>query len=247
MKNKYTEIPILLLHGWNLAVDNTHRYKSLTEEFEKRGFKVFLPDLPGFYGNKIQNSLTLDNYVSFVKKYISFTIKSKKIILIGHSFGGRIGLKLAIDNPEKLYTIVFTGTPAYNTTPKIKIILFGILAKIGMLFFSIYPFSIISPLARKVIHKAAGAKDYYMATGFMGTTFKNIIQEELSYFLPKIITKTLIIWGKDDKIVPLIVGIKMNKMIHNSTLEIIPKARHGVLYTHPIEFVDLVEKFLAKL
>ena len=81
----------------------------------------------------------------------------------------------------------------------------------------------------------------------MQETFKNIVRENLEPSLSKINVPTLLLWGREDKIIPLWVAEKMNKLIKNSSLSIINDARHGAPWTHPKEFVNEVEKFLEKV
>ena len=87
------KLPILILHGWNLSAE---KFRPLQRELEKQRYKVYGMDLPGF-GKAVmpKKPLFLSDYVTFVASYL----KSKKIdraVIIGHSFGGRVAIKLEI-------------------------------------------------------------------------------------------------------------------------------------------------------
>lgn len=240
MKN----IPILILHGWNLTAD---KYKPLKQELESKGYKVYSTDLPGFRNTTVLDKpYTIDDYGQFVLDYLEKE-KIKQVIILGHSFGGRIGIYLSINFPNTIKGLILSGTPGLgeDTTIKEKIYLF--LAKIGKIIFSIPVISICGNLARKFLYKLVGSYDYYNTRGTLRETFKNIIAYRLESLLNKINTPTILIWGQDDKIVTVKVAYGMNKLIKNSKLVIIPQARHGVPWTHPKEFADEMEKFLAKL
>lgn len=238
------KIPILILHGWNLT---SNRLLPLKTELEIRGYNVYCPDLPGFeYSTVHLKPLYLSDYIDFIKNY---TKKNNlgDFILIGHSFGGRIGIKYASQNPENLKILILTGVPGINPVPTPKIIFFLILAKIGRLIFSFPMFSNVRDIFRKLLYKLANASDYYNTNDFMLETFKNTINESLEEYMSQISMPTLLLWGRDDGIVPLDVAEKMNKIIKNSELAVIKEARHGVPWTHPNEFADMIEKFLKKL
>lgn len=240
MKN----IPILILHGWNLSAE---RFLPLSKELEKRGYKVLCPDLPGFGKSEVpRKPLYLSDYVKFVENYIEKN-KLKEVILIGHSFGGRISIKLAALNPIYLRTLILTGAPGLIPVPKVKIRFFLILAKLGKLIFSLPVLISARGLFRRFLYKIANASDYYNTNDNMLEAFQNIVNESLTPYLSQINTPTLLIWGSEDEMVPVYIAEKMIKIIKNSKLVIIPQTRHGVLWTHPKEFANEVEKFLKEL
>lgn len=240
MKN----IPILILHGWNLS---EAKFKPLQNEFIKRGFEVLCPDLPGFGKNKPpEKSLVLADYGNFVKKFL---IKNKlnKIILIGHSFGGRISIKFVAENPKLFQSLILTGAPGITPVPKSKVIFFIFLAKVGRKLFSLPFFSLFQSKARQLLYSIAHATDFYNTNEKMRDTFKNIVKEDLVPYLSQINVPTLLLWGAEDKIIPVRIAEEMNKLIKNSKLVVVDNARHGVPWTHPKEFTDEVEKFLGEI
>ncbi len=238
------QIPILILHGWNLSAA---KFDPLVSELNIRGYKVYCPDLPGFGKSKIPDKPhTLSDYIQFV---INFLKKNKlnKIIIIGHSFGGRIGIKFASEYSQHIEHLILTGAPGINPVPKGKILLFLYLAKIGKIIMSLPILSNLTAVMRKILYKAAGASDFYHTNEKMRETFKNVIKEDLTSYMKKIKSKTLLLWGENDGIVPLSIARKMQDMIHNSRLEILPNTRHGAPWTNPELFANMVEKYINNL
>ena len=235
------DIPILILHGWNLSAT---KFLPLELEFKNRGYKTYCIDLPGF-GNadKPKNPLYLSDYVKFVTGFLNKQ-KINKIIIIGHSFGGRLGIKLTAENPKIVSTLILTGAPGLNPVPRGKILLFLYIARVGKLLFTLPIFSILRDNARKLLYRLARAGDFYNTDEKMRETFKNIVKEDLTLSMKKIISPTLLIWGEDDKIVPIRIAQKMTKIIKNSKLVVIKEARHGVPWTHSKEFIDEVDNYL---
>lgn len=239
MKN----IPILILHGWNLSAS---KFLSLTTEFKKRGYKIYCPDLPGFGKAKLsKKSWFLSDYTDYTKNLLAKN-KLNKIIFIGHSFGGRIGIKFAAQNPDLLQALILTGAPGINPVPTIKVQLFLVLAKLGKLVFSLPFLSPAKDLFRKFLYNTANSSDYYHTNDYMLETFRNTVKETLIPYMSQINTPTLLLWGSEDKIIPLSIAQRMQNIIKNSKLEIINNARHGVPWTHPKEFADEVENFLQR-
>lgn len=237
-------IPILILHGWNLSAE---KFIGLQEEFKKKDYKVFCLDLPGFGKEKPpQNPLYLSDYVKFISDFLRKR-KISKIILIGHSFGGRIGIKLAAERPELLHSLILTGAPGITPVPRSKVIFFIVLAKFGKKIFSAPIIRIFQKMARQLLYRLAHATDFYNTNEKMRDTFKNIVKENLEPYLPKIKSPTLLLWGAEDKIIPLSIAQRMQKLIKNSKLETINNARHGAPWTHAKEFADDAEKFLEKI
>ena len=62
--------------------------------------------------------------------------------------------------------------------------------------------------------------------------------------LPKMITKTLIIWGKDDFVTPPNVAEDFHSLLPNSDLVWIDKCGHAPMMEHPVHFNKLMEKWL---
>ncbi len=238
--NKY---PILILHGWNL---DCSKYTSLKNQLSKDGFKVYVPDLPGFGKTKIERTYNLADYEDFVISYIKAK-KLPKVNLIGHSFGGRISLRLSANHPDKINALILTGVPGLKPVSSILTISFLILAKLGRMIFRLPILSSGAQVARKYLYKAALSADYYQTSQELKKTFQNVVKEPLIDFMKIIKLPTLLIWGSDDRIVPLIVAKKMSKLISNAQLEVVPEARHGVIWTHYRIFAEKTNRFLSKI
>lgn len=225
---------IIILHGWKL---NSESYQNLQRIFNDKGYKVFVPDLPGFGKNsEIDRIYTLDNYADFVLNYI----KKNNIsfpILLGHSFGGRISLAVGAKHPSLIKSLVLTGVPGFIPASKLKVNFFYYLAKTGKVIFSIWPFSILANLARKCLYRGAGAFDYYNTSGFLRETFKKVIRTDLEPYMKMIKIPTLLIWGEKDSLTPVWIAKKMNKSISASELVVVPQENHSFIYKNPDKFI----------
>ena len=235
--------PLVILHGWNLSAA---KFTPLSRELKKLGYRIYVPDLPGFGKNQaVEKPLNLSDYAIFVEAYLK-KHKLSKAVIIGHSFGGRVAVKIADRGKTDLTALILTGTPGFNPVPKIKMLFYLYLAKGGALIFSLPFLSKIKELMRKFLYRAAGASDFYHTKENMRQTFKNIVRTELFEYMKGIKLPTLLLWGRDDGIVPLSVAFRMSKTISRAQLQIINEAKHGVPWTHPEEFSRHLDRFLKK-
>ncbi len=177
--------------------------------------------------------------------------RNKKIILIGHSFGGRVAIKYAAKYPKKIDKLILTGAAGIKHKLNTKQKIFYILAKAGK---KMLRFGRLASYSQKILYKLAREKDYYKASPRMKEIMKNILAEDLTPYLGKISarggsatgekTPTLLVWGREDKTTPLSDGKIMNEKIENSELVIFDNANHSLPYQKPEEFAKVVMEFI---
>ena len=176
------------------------------------------------------------------------TEKQKKIILIGHSFGGRIAIKYAAKYPEKIERLILTGAAGIKRKLTLKQKILFILAKTGKIIFSLPVINNFQKPVYKLFSKIAWKrkKDYYNASPRMKEIMKNVLAEDLTDCLKEIKNPTLLVWGREDKTTPLVDGEIMNEKIKKSELKIIDGANHSLPYQKAEEFTKIVEEFIKK-
>ncbi len=226
-----TVTEILAIHGWTTTIN---KWGPFVEGMAKLGIRIKIPLVPGLT-KTITKAWTLEDYVNWLKKQVG----TKKIILLGHSNGGRFALAFAVKYPQhvnKLILIDSAGIYHHELPMKVKRFLFNGLAKLGKQFTS-------SEKIKTILYKLAREEDYKNATPVQRRIMINLISQDLTLILKKIKTPTLIIWGQNDKITPLSDAKLMHKLIENSKLEII-RAGHSPHYTHPQEAARIIHEYL---
>ena len=230
---------VLILHGWNLS---SERYQPLIRALRKKRYRVIAPDFPGFGTAMLPSRVfALDDYVTFTADFIKKN-NMKKPIVIGHSFGGRVGIKLAGTKKSLISGLVLTGVPGVRFASKAKLSFFLIAAKVGGMVFSLPLLRNLRDTARRFLYRAARANDFYHAKGVMRGTFKRIISEELITPMKKIRLPVLLVWGRNDGVTPLRIANSMNKIIPRAHLEIIEDATHQLPWTHPQALIKAVDR-----
>ena len=225
---------LVFLHGW--GVDSNLWFK-LIPELTNKNYSLYFLDLPGFGQSQVPNSIyDVDDYKKIVYEFVR-KIGLKKINLIGHSFGGRISIKLAAENPDFLEKIILVDTAGIVTASKIK----RFSSLIAKVISPIFKPSFMQPLRRK-LYFFIGSE--YLENEKLSKIFSKVVSENLTRLLTLIKKPTLILWGKNDNVTPLYYGELMNKLIPKSKLVVFKKAGHFSFLDQPEEFVKELIKFI---
>ena len=109
---------LLLLHGWQR---NKKDWSNLEKELSQK-YEVISWDLPGFGKEPlVDDNWSTPEYASWVNEKIKKELPNKKIILLGHSFGGRVASYLASCQPNYLLSLILYASPSlYRPTAEIK-------------------------------------------------------------------------------------------------------------------------------
>lgn len=260
-------IPVIILHGWGIDSD---KYSAMIEhlsEIANGKLRIIAPDLPGFGKSDMPGKAWgVGEYARFIKKFMAAVLgdlisdnrqETKGMVLIGHSFGGRIAIKLAAEYPEKISALVLTGAAGIRHPLTIRQKILFVAAKTGKVIFSLPIMNYFFKAAEKILYKIAGEKDYFKARGVMKEVFKKVTSEDLTPYLEKISAyggsagggkvPTLLIWGKEDRSTPLSDGKLMNSKIKDSRLEILDGVNHRAPYQKPEDFARIVAGFLLAI
>ena len=168
-----------------------------------------------------------------------------KVILIGNSLGGHIGLLYTKLFPEKVKGLIITGSSGLyensmgESYPKRENYQY-IKKKTQQVFYSpkIATKKVVDDVFETVNDRKKLIKILSIA--------KSAIRHNMSKDLPRIFVKTAIIWGKQDIVTPPDVGKEFNKLLPNSTLYWIDKCGHAPMMEHPNKFNHLVNSWLVE-
>ncbi len=230
---------LLILPGWG----NTRNTFRMMIDYFKDKYTIYIVDYPGFGKSVFPNrDLTIYDYANIIRDFMTDEDITNPII-ITHSFGGRISTLISgyyKDKVDKLIMIDTAGIKHKKGLFKyLKQLLYKFLKKIKF----IIPKRKRSLYLKRLIN-IFGSSDYKNLDKYMYNSFKNIVNEDLSYYLKCIDVKTLIIWGNLDKDTPLKDGKITQKKIRNSSLVILPKGSHFSYLNYPNLVNKLIEEFL---
>jgi pimeloyl-ACP methyl ester carboxylesterase len=202
--------PVLLIHGLGGSIES---WINNVEAISSHKLQVIALDLPGFgLSDKPEITYTIKYYSKFISKFIKrLGLNSRSLSIIGSSLGGHIAAEFAINFPPALSKLVlispagalpvsFRGTPALQnyvnivkakTVQHVRRALLGIDKNVKSIEFN---------YAKMFFQRLAlpGAKE-----AFMSALNGSAQAPRLNDRLHKIKAKTLLIWGKDDQMIPV--------------------------------------------
>lgn len=224
--------PIVFLHGWR---SNRTVWYPLCEKL-KRSHTLVAIDLPGFgESENPAHPYSVLDYGTVVYSCIE-KLGIKKAHLVGHSFGGRIAIKLAAFYPNFIQSLVLTGSAGIRK-PSVKRTLIKIGAHLTR------PLMHIGLMKgfRTYFYTKIGSGDY-LATPALQETYALVLEEDLTRHLSHIKAPTLLYWGRDDTETPLSFGEIMKKEIPQSRL-LVRKGGHFAFLENLDDFSQVVMTF----
>lgn len=251
--------PIILLHGFG-GCSYSWRFLAPALAADHR---VFTIDLKGFgLSDKPEDGKYA---VSDQADLVAAFIRSKdlhNLVIMGHSMGGGVTLmtylKVREDQPDRIKRLVLIDSAGYPQ----RLPWFIWLAKLPVL--SSVGGKIISPrLAAYLVLKKCYYYDEKISEEQIDTyayygslpgsreavvqTAKQIVPDDIDALTAQYKTVSvpvLIVWGKEDEVVPLEVAKKFKRDIHNSELVILPKCGHMPPEEEPMETIKIIKEFL---
>ena len=234
---------VLLLHGWGSRAGLFDGLINLCSQ----KYLAVAPDMPGFGGSdEPPEPWDVNRYADFILRFIE-PYKPQSVILIGHSFGGRVILKLTERKlPFEIKKIILIDAAGIKPKKTLKQKISLICYKIGRAVLSFAPVKAMFPDALENLRKKRGSADYQSATPVMRQTLVKVVNEDLKHTLPNIKAPTLLIWGTADTATPLSDAELMEKLIPDAGLVKVQGAGHYSFLEAP-EFVERVVASFLKI
>ncbi len=231
--------PLMLLHGLFGALSN---FMPLIEHF-KLSNKVIVPMLPLLDLDLLHTSV--GGLQKFVQKFIEHR-GYNNIHLLGNSLGGHVGLVHILKNPERIKSLILTGSSGLfengmgDTYPK-RGDRDYIRKKTELTFYD--PSMATDELVNEVFEITNNRLKVIKIIALAKSAIRNNLGEELN----GIKQPTCLIWGNNDTITPPFVGKEFHRLIPNSELHFVDKCGHAPMMEVPEEFNRILAAFLAKL
>ena len=142
------------------------------------------------------------------------------VILVAHSFGGRVAVRLAAKYPQYVSGIVLTGVPLLRLTPAptppLSFRIARTLAKKGIL-----PKSVLEKQRQK-----RGSADYLAAQGVMRDILVRVVGENYDDDLARITAPVRMVWGENDTAAPADAGLAASQLITGARFRTVAGAGH---------------------
>ncbi|ATA77432.1 alpha/beta fold hydrolase [Capnocytophaga canimorsus] len=231
--------PIIILHGLMGGLSN---FEGVVSFFSERNYKVVVPELPLYTMPLLRT--TVKNLAKFIHKFVKHK-GYEKVILLGNSLGGHVGLLYTKLFPESVKALILTGSSGlYESAmgdgyPKRGDYEF-IKKKSQEVFYdpNVATEEIVNEVFETVNNRTKLIKTLAIA--------KSAIRHNMAKDLPKMPTPTCLIWGKNDNVTPPRVAVEFNQLLPDSELFWIDKCGHAPMMEHPEEFNQILNNWLEK-
>lgn len=230
---------VVFLHGW--ASEGIH-FKNLFPQNQS----FIAIDFPPFgKSGDLPSSVGLLDFANITKKWIEYCVPcNKKIIVVGHSFGGRIIIKMISEQlfSHQIEKIICIGVPFYRQYSWKHYII-----ERCAYYFSFAP--IFKKSFKKILYSFWKNSDYE-ALGeniVLKKTFQNTIKEPIDTSIPLLSAYPLfLLWGEKDEITPVSFAQRVQAIIPSACLEVVPSAGHMPFIDSPSICRSVFFKMLQK-
>lgn len=102
-------LPVVFLHGWGLG---QHAYRRPLKRLAQLGCHVWAPALPGFGGTADLpgEDFSLAGYAAWIDEFLRAVDLDEPAVVVGHSFGGGVAIKLAHDFQARVRSLVLVNS-----------------------------------------------------------------------------------------------------------------------------------------
>jgi 2-hydroxy-6-oxo-6-(2'-aminophenyl)hexa-2,4-dienoate hydrolase len=236
--------PLVLIHGGGAGADSVGNWRSTIPAFAKH-FRVLAMDMLGFGGTAKPDPASFEySQAARVKHLRAFldALEVERAAFIGNSMGGCTALGLAVESPERVSKLVLMGSAGLTTTlhPDLMPVINYDFTREGMI-------RLIRALTNQGFNPDPELVDYRVKKSLepetraaYGATMKWIKEQGGLFYPPEFVARvacpTLVLNGKDDKVVPVNVAYRFLQLIPDSWGYFIPHCGHWAMMERPREF-----------
>lgn len=217
---------VLALHGWR----RSHRdFDQVLAPAGAEPIDAVALDLPGFGATPPPaEAWGSADYAACVAEVLDEM--ATPVVVLAHSFGGRVALHLAAAHPDRVAALVLTGVPMLarpdRRRPSLRYRLVRTLHRAG----------VVGEERMEAARQRHGSPDYRSAEGVMRDVFVRLVTERYDSQLQELAVRHLpvtLVWGDDDAEVPLAVAQMAAERLGGAPLVVCPGAGHLTPRTVP--------------
>lgn len=236
--------PLLVLHG---AGGNRGWLRWLAAVAER--YTVYAPTHPGFGRSDAADWMeSIDDLARFYLWFLE-TVGLSRVHLLGHSIGGWTAAEMATMNPAVIDRLVLVA-PAGLKPERGEIL--------DVFYYppeELFKLTVLDPAAiperAELFGRPPTAEETEIALRNREMTARltwkpYMFNPRLAHFLPRVTRPALIVWGREDRVVPPICGEQYQRLLPSATLHVIERCGHLPPVEHPDRFARLVLDFLGR-
>ncbi len=243
--------PVVFLHGSGPGVSAWANWNKLFPLLENN-YRIIAPDMAGFgYSERLIDSIYgLSLWVQQISDLLT-ALNLERVNLVGNSFGGALAIALALNYPEKINKMVLMGSMGVNfalTEGLDKV--WGYQPSVEnmreLLDIFTYDSSFATADLIKTRYESSIQEGFQESFSRMFPAPRQSSIAALAAYedlLPNITQETLIIHGREDRVIPLENSYKLLKLIDKAQLHVFGHCGHWTQIEHTEEFAQLLLNF----
>lgn len=251
---------IIMIHGFR----GTHHGLAKIADELKDSYNLVIPDIPGFGEGEVLERYGLDDYITWLHRFIETQNLSSPPVLLGHSFGSIITAAYAAKFPKTIQKLILVnpiGAPALEGPKRMltklavsyywlgrilpeKMAHHWLSAKFVVFIMSTTMAKTKDKRLRSWIH----AQHYTYFSRFhsaasVSEAFNTSIEHSVRDVASDIQVSTLLVAGDKDDITSLAAQQKLHALFPHSTLHVIQNVGHLTHYETPHEVAQAIRSF----
>lgn len=252
--NKQDSLPIILIHGTGASLHTFNDWAASLKE----NHRVIRMDLPayGLTGPFPDGNYNIAHYVDFLNGFLN-QLHIDQCIIAGNSLGGQIAWLYTAAYPDKVSKLILIDAAGYTIRSKSVPLAFKAarIPVIKNLFTYITPRSVAKASVENVYYDQSKVTEelvdrYFELTLRDGNRQAFVDRFSASYdttaldFIKAIQQHTLVMWGKQDDLIPVYMAEQFHQDLPNDTLVFLDKAGHVPMEEIPERSLEVVREFL---
>lgn len=253
------EQTVVMLHGSGPGASGWSNFHRNVEPLVSAGYRVVLMDAPGWSkSDPIVSKGSRSDLNAAALKGLLDVLKIDKAHLIGNSMGGHSAVAFALANPSRVGKLVLMGggtggVSSFVPMPTEGIKLIGALYRDPsienlkrMMNVFVYDTSALTEdLFRLRLDNMLSRREHL--ENFVKSAEANPKQfPDVGHRLGEISAETLVIWGRDDRFVPLDTGLRLVAGLQKADLHVFSRCGHWAQWEHAEKFNRMVVEFLGR-
>jgi pimeloyl-ACP methyl ester carboxylesterase len=227
---------VLALHGWG----RTHRdFDAVLAPFALDPLDAIALDLAGFGSAPAPpDAWGTADYADLVSLVLDEM--TPQVVVLGHSFGGRVAVQLAAARPQEVQTLVLSGVPdLVRRTRRPQAALRFRAAR------RLHRWGVLSDERIESARQRHGSADYRAAVGVMRQVLVKTLAEDYQDQLASIGCPISLVWGDNDTEAPIAGAEELVRTHPGTSLTVCPGAGHLTPLTAPVVLREAVVDALA--
>jgi len=210
-----------MLHGWGQSLESMHILGDLLSRYHQ----VYLVDFPGFgKTEKPKDDWDTVDYARCIDELFE-RLHLKSAIVIGHSFGGRVGLRMAVRHNKRLDALILINSGGLKSQLKGKRLYRAKALKVLSNTLKWCDSTFGTKYFDEWFVPRYASRDYRNA-GVLKNILVKTVNEDQSPDLAQVSCPTFLLWGEKDLETPVEMGYRMKSLIPNSHLLVLPDKDH---------------------